>query len=173
MRGEDFFDSGDRRRQCRRQRWQRCQRNNGDDASATRALAWTQQRQRCQQQRQRVMQQSAGTTKGREGGQEEWGGGHDAFATGRTVTKALFGDGGGRRQEGGVNTTISQKRDLQRRCKRQRQRNRQRQASGMKGQEGGATMMMQWRGMCAARWYNKEPLKILEPFWNRASLGCS
>jgi hypothetical protein len=29
--------------------------------------------------------------------------------TGRTVTKALFGDGGGRRQDRGVNTTISQK----------------------------------------------------------------
>jgi hypothetical protein len=37
------------------------------------------------------------------------------------------------------------------------------------------TMMMQWRGMCAGRWYNKEPsqlkdmLKIFESFWNRAS----
>jgi hypothetical protein len=54
------------------------------------------------------MQQPDGTTKGREGGQEEWGGGHDAFAMGRTMTKALFGDGSGRRQERGINTTISQ-----------------------------------------------------------------
>jgi hypothetical protein len=64
------------------------------------------------------MQQPAGTTKGREGGQEEWGGGHDAFATGHMVTKAFFGDGNRRRQERGVNTTISQKRDAQQRCKR-------------------------------------------------------
>jgi hypothetical protein len=56
------------------------------------------------------MQQPAGTMKGQEGGQEEWGRGHEAFATRRTVTKALFGDGGGRRQERGVNTAISQKR---------------------------------------------------------------
>jgi hypothetical protein len=70
------------------------------------------------------------------------------------VTKALFGDGGGRRQERGVNTTISQKRDVQQRCKRQRQHNRQQQARGTKGQEGGATILMQWRSMCAARWYN-------------------
>ncbi len=125
------------------------------------------------------MQQPASTIKGQKGGQEEWGGGHDTFATGHTVTKALFGDGSRRRQERGVNTTISQKRDVQQRCKQQRRHNRQQQASGTKGQEGGATMMMQWRGMCAARWYNKEPsqlkdmLKILETFWNRASLGCS
>jgi hypothetical protein len=66
------------------------------------------------------MKQPAGTTKGQEGGQEEWGGGHDKFAMGRTVTKALFGDGGGRRHKRGVNTTISQKRDVQQRCKQQR-----------------------------------------------------
>ena len=59
------------------------------------------------------MQQPAGATKGQEDGQEEWGGGHDAFVMGRMVTKALFGDGSGRRQERGVNTTISQKRDAQ------------------------------------------------------------
>jgi hypothetical protein len=76
---------------------------------------------------------------------------------GCTVTKALFGDGDKRRQERGVNTTISQKRDAQQRCKQQRRHNRQQQASRIKGQEGSATMMMQWRGMCAARWYNKEP----------------
>jgi hypothetical protein len=35
---------------------------------------------------------------------------HDVLGTGHTVTKAQFGDGGGRRQEGGVNTAISQKR---------------------------------------------------------------
>jgi hypothetical protein len=103
------------------------------------------------------MQQPARTTKGREGRQEEWDGGHDAFAMGHMVTKALFGDGGKRRKERGVNTTISQKRDAQQRCKQQRQHSRQGQASGTKGQEGGTTMMMQWRGMCAARWYNKEP----------------
>jgi hypothetical protein len=82
------------------------------------------------------MQQPAGTTKGQEGRQEEWGGGHDAFATGRTVTKALFGDGSGRRQERGVNTTISQKRDAQQRCKQQRLHNRQQQASGTKRPRG-------------------------------------
>jgi hypothetical protein len=69
----------------------------------------------------------------------------------------LFGDGGGRRQERGVNITISQKRDVQQRCQQLRQFNRQQQASTTKGQEGGATIMMQWRGMCAARWYNEEP----------------
>ncbi len=42
---------------------------------------------------------------------KEWGGGYDAFATGCRGMKALFGDGGRRRQERGVNTTISQKRD--------------------------------------------------------------
>jgi hypothetical protein len=31
------------------------------------------------------------------------------------VTKGLTGDSGGRRQKGGVNTTISQKRDAQQR----------------------------------------------------------
>jgi hypothetical protein len=51
-------------------------------------------------ERQCVRQQPAGTTKGREGGQEEWGGGHDAIAAGRKMIKALFGDGDGRRQEG-------------------------------------------------------------------------
>jgi hypothetical protein len=76
------------------------------------------------------------------------------------VTKALFGDGGGRRQERGVNTTIRQKRDVQQRCKQQRWHNRQQQASGMKDQEGGAKMMMQWRGMCAARWSNNEPSQL-------------
>ncbi len=96
-----------------------------NDASATRALAWAQQPQRPQQKRQCVRQQQAGTTKGREGNQEEWGGGHDTFATGRTVMKALFGDGSGRRQEEGVNTTISQKRDVQQRCQQQRQGNSQ------------------------------------------------
>ncbi len=88
------------------------------------------------------MQQPAGTTKGQEGGQEEWGGGHDAFAMGRTVMKALFGDSGGRRQERGVNTTISQKWQTQQRCKLQRQHNRQQQASATKGQEGSTTMMI-------------------------------
>ncbi len=74
----------------------KCQCNDGNDDSAMKVLAWAQQRQRCQQQRQHVMQQPAGTTKGKEGGQEEWGGGHDAFAMRHTVTKALFGDGGER-----------------------------------------------------------------------------
>ncbi len=60
-------------------------------------------------------------------------------------------------QERGVNTTISQKRDVQQRCQQQRQRNRQQQASATKGQEGGAKMMLQCKGMCAARWYNEEP----------------
>ncbi len=69
----------------------------------------------------------------------------------------LFGDGGRRRQERGVNATISQKRDAHKRCQQQRGCNMQWQASAMKGQEGNATMMMQWRGMCAARWSNKEP----------------
>ncbi len=78
--------------------------------------------------------------KGREGGQDEWGLGHDTFTMGRTVTKALFGDSGRRRQEGGVNTTISQMRDAQQRCQRQRQCNRQQHAGATKGQEGGATI---------------------------------
>ncbi len=134
-----------------------CQCNKGNDASATRVLAWAQQRQRFQQQRQPVRHQPAGTTKEQEGGQEEWGGGHEVFTTGRTVMKALFGDGGRRRQKGVVYTRISQKRDTWQRCQQQRQCNRQQQAGAAKGKEDGATMMMQWRGMCAARWSNKEP----------------
>jgi hypothetical protein len=73
------------------------------------------------------------------------------------VMKALFCDSGRRRQERGVNTTIGQKRDAQQRCQQQIQCNRQQQASTKKGQAGGTTMMMQGRGMFAARWSNKEP----------------
>ncbi len=59
--------------------WQRCQRNNDNNASAsaTRVLKPAQQLQRRQQQRQCDRQQTASATKGQEGGQEEWGGGHD------------------------------------------------------------------------------------------------
>ena len=62
--------------------WQRCQHNNGNDASATRVLKPAQQLQRRQQQRQHNRQQTASATKGREGGQEEWGGGHDMRQSG-------------------------------------------------------------------------------------------
>ncbi len=89
--------------------------------------------------------------KGQEGGQEGWGGEHEVFTTGHMVMKALFGDDGGRRQEEGTNTTISQKRDPWRRCQQQRQLNRQQASSTMKGQEGSATMMMQWRGVSCAQ----------------------
>ncbi len=58
---------------------QRCRRNNSNGANAMRALVWAQWWQRCQQQRQHNRQQQAGTTKGQEGGQEEWGGGQDVW----------------------------------------------------------------------------------------------
>jgi hypothetical protein len=61
------------------------------------------------------------------------------FVPGCMVTKGLAGDSGRRRQEGGVNTTISQKRDVRQRGHGQRQRNRQQPASKTKGREGGAT----------------------------------
>jgi hypothetical protein len=91
-------------------------------------------------------------------GQEEWGAGHDAFTTGCKGTKALFGDRDKRRQEGEMNTTISQKRDEWQKCQPQRRHNRQPQASAAKGQKGGTTVIMQWRGiMSAVMWSNKEP----------------
>jgi len=62
--------------------WQRCSRNNSDNASAMRALVRAQRWQRRQQQRQWDKQQPAGATKGREGGQEEWVGERDARRSG-------------------------------------------------------------------------------------------
>jgi hypothetical protein len=99
MRGKDSFDGGNACGSV-------CG-NNGKDASATAAIMPVQQRHwhgYNNGKRQRVRQQPAGTTKGQEDGQEEWGGGHDTFAAEHTVTKALFGNGLGRRQERGVNT---------------------------------------------------------------------
>jgi hypothetical protein len=77
--------------------------NDGKDASATTAMMPVQQGHWHGQNNGK----DAKTTKGLEGGQEECGGGHDPFTMACTVMKALFCDGGGRRQEGGVNTTIS------------------------------------------------------------------